>query len=88
MQNAIISFRYYRGKQTTLEVVGDNCLTVVVFCIAFPLACIVLLARGVLFSMKQLARLSFTCSVWIFLAAVVVLFVLVLIVQLAVASTG
>ena len=59
-----------------------------VFCIALPLACCVLCIKGIGRVFRLLANLSFICCVWIFLACVVLLFLLAITVHLAVASVG
>ena len=89
MQNKILYCKYNGAKeQTAAMTVANACYQAFVLCIALPLACCVVLAKGVCMLFRLLATVSFTCCVWIFLASVVVLFVLALTVHLAVASVG
>ena len=85
------TFRHaYRrvGGKTPLQMFGAGCYQGLVLCIALPLACCVVLMRGIGLVFRFLAGLSFICCVWIFLAVVVVLFLLAITVHLAVASVG
>lgn len=65
-----------------------GCAQALVFCIAFPLACFVVVFKGVRLLYRLLMSLSFTCCVWIFLTALIFLFLLVFAIQFAVASMG
>jgi len=66
----------------------NSCAQAFVFCIALPMACCVIVFRGIRLLFRLLFGLSFTCCVWIFLAALTLLFLLVFVVQFAAASVG
>ncbi len=74
--------------RTQLAFFVNGCTQVFIFCIAFPLACFVVFFKGVRLLYRLSMSLSFTCCVWIFLAALTLLFLLVFIIQFAVASVG
>lgn len=88
MQKKILYSNYDREGRATLALFGNACYQVIVLCIALPLACFVMFAKGIHLTLRLLANLSFACFVWIFLASVVLLFLLLLTVQLAAASVG
>ncbi len=90
MQQDIFCYNYNGiiRKDTPLQFLAGTCCQILVFCIALPLACCVLCVKGVGRVFRLLANLSFICCVWIFLACVVLLFLLAITVHLAVASVG
>ena len=88
MQNDILYFRSNRAGKSPIGIAGNACYQVLVFSIAQPLACCVVLTRGILMLLRLMATISFTCCVWIFLVSMVLLFIMVLSVHLAVASVG
>ncbi len=89
MQKNILYCEYTRAKENTVaRTIANVCYQALVLSIALPLACSVVLAKGLCMFLRQLATISFACCVWIFLASVVVLFILALTVHLAVASVG
>jgi presenilin-like A22 family membrane protease len=65
-----------------------GCSQAFIFCIAFPLACFVVVFKGARLLYRLLISLSFTCCMWIFLTALTLLFLLVFVIQFAVASVG
>lgn len=75
-------------RKTPLQMFGAACYKALILCIALPLACCVVLVRGGGRVFRFLASLSFICCVWVFLAVVVLLFLLAITVHLAVASVG
>ncbi len=75
-------------RKTPMQILAKTCCQGLVLCIALPLAICVLCLKGIGRVFRLLANLSFICSVWIFLACVVCLFVLAITVHLAIASVG
>jgi len=75
-------------KKTPIQILGDFLYQTLVLCIAFPLACLVMVGRGIRLTFSFIMNLSFKCCMWICLGTIIVLFLLAVIVQLSVASIG
>ncbi len=90
MQQEIFRHNYTGivDRKTPLQALARTCCQGLILCIALPLACFVLCIKGIGWLFRLLTNLSFVCCVWIFLACVVLLFLLAITVHLAVASVG
>jgi hypothetical protein len=88
MQNETFYPTYSRINKTPVQVLGSLLYQGLILCIALPLALMVVAGRGIHQVFSFVAKLSFTCCVWIFLGAIMLLFLLAVTVQLAVASLG
>ena len=75
-------------SKTPGQLLGNFLYQGLVLSIAFPLACLVMLVRGLRLILGFVTDLSFKCCVWICLGAIMLLFLLAVTVQLAVASVG
>jgi len=71
-----------------VQVIGNLLYQGLVLCIALPLALMVVAGRGIHQVFSLVTDLSFKCCVWIFLGVILLLFLLSVTVQLAVASVG
>ena len=75
-------------NKTPVQVIGNLVYQGLVLCIALPLALMVVAGRGIHQAFSLITDLSFKCCLWIFLGAIILLFLLAVTVQLAVASVG
>ena len=75
-------------RKSIFRVSADFFYQGLVLSIAIPLAFLVMIWRGFHQVILFLGGLSFRCCVWVFLGAIMLLFLLVVLVQLAVASMG
>jgi len=88
MQNETFYPTYSRINKTPVQVLGSLLYQGLVLCIALPLALMVVAGRGLHRAFLLVTKLSFNVCVWIFLGAILLLFLLAVTVQLAVASIG
>ena len=71
-----------------LNGIGRVSYQVLIFSLAFPLACGVVLVRGVVLLYNLLLKVSYTLLIWCVLVLLLVAVLVALAVQLAIASAG